>query len=316
MKLNTTLTIKNFNSVFTILLVSSLLLSFVQLNAQSVVKKPVFKEDISALEPIVKGSRFFNLHLGGTAFLGDLGGNGGTGQRFIKDLNIRSTRPFIGVSYTYYPDTWWSITGGIDYTQIVAADSLIKEKTGHALGRYQRNLNFKSSILEAQAGVEVYPIQLINDYQETKWRPYAGVGVGVFHFNPKAKLDGKWYELQPLHLEGQGFDEYPTRFNYKLTQMYIPVILGVRYRIKDNYLISLSAVFRQTFTDYIDDVSTTYIDAALFDKYLRPDKAALAKKLYYREAQPFDPQGYNQRGSNHLNDSYTSVFLSLNYWIK
>ena len=253
-----------------------------------------------------------SLQLGGTNFLGDLGGNSGSGKPFIKDLNLKATRLFAGLSYSYFIDNGLSINGDFHYTTVAGADSLITEKTGHAAGRYNRNLSFKSSIYEFQTTVKIYPIQMLNDEKLMRVLPYIGLGFGFFHFNPRAELNGSWYDLQPLHLEGQDFAEYPERHNYKLTQPYIPLMVGVSYRLSNSYLISLDAIFRTTFTDYIDDASTTYVDPSLFDKYLSAADASIAKQLYYRGRNSSALTTNSYRGYSG-NDSYTSAFLTLTY---
>ncbi len=93
-------------------------------------------------------------------------------------------------------------------------------------------------------------------------------GLAYYHFNPQASLNSKWIDLQPLHTEGQGFEEYPTRTNYKLYQFNFPVGVGFRYEVTSNFNFRLEGLFRISNTDYLDDVSTRYIDPALFSKYL------------------------------------------------
>ena len=253
-----------------------------------------------------------SLQLGSNSFLGDLGGNSGNGQPFIKDWDLKSTKLFTGLSYTYFLDNALSLNGDIHLTSVSGADSLSNKTSGHALGRYDRNLSFKSNIFEMQLTAELYPLQALPFNSIPKLMPYIGVGVGLFHFNPKAQLNGQWYNLQPLHLEGQGFAEYPERSNYKLTQFYIPLTLGVKYRVGENNLIALNTIFRITFTDYIDDVSTGYINPALFDKYLAPNDASIAKQLYYRGVYSNSPKTNSYRGYGGY-DSYTSVFLSFTH---
>ncbi len=260
-----------------------------------------------------RGSSGINVYIGGNTFLGDLGGTKGRGAPFVKDFNSKTIRPYVGASYTRFPFSWLAVKGGLHYTWVTGADSLIKIKQGNAAGRFVRNLNFKSALAEVSAEVELYPIQTLWQYEEAGWRPYIGSGIGVFHFNPKAMLNGKWYKLKPLHIEGQGFAEYPERKDYKLTQLYIPLTLGLKHRISNSYFVSLSATFRKTFTDYIDDVSTSYIDPNLYDKYLAPKDAILAKQLYYRGTTPFEtvtPDPYRGYPSK---DSYTSLFFSITY---
>jgi hypothetical protein len=250
--------------------------------------------------------------LGSTAFLGDLGGNQGAGKPFIKDFNSKTLRPFVGASYSYFPLSWLSVNAGLHLTWVTGADSLITNKIGHAAGRFERNLSFRSAITELSADVELYPLQTLFQFKETKIRPFLGTGIGLFHFNPKAHLFSEWFELQPLHLEGQGFAEYPDRKNYKRTQVYIPLSLGLKYKITDNYFFSLNTNFRKTFTDYIDDVSTTYIDPSLFDKYLSRYDAVIAKELYYRGTSTVKPSSSSIRGYNSL-DSYTSIAFTITY---
>ena len=86
----------------------------------------------------------------------------------------------------------------------------------------------------------------------------------VMKFNPKAKLDGQWVELKPLRLEGQGMAEYPDRKEYNLIQMEVPMGFGFKYYLKENMYVGLEVLHRQLFTDYIDDVSTSYRDPIVF----------------------------------------------------
>ena len=265
-------------------------------------------------EPLqeTRGSSGINFYFGANTFLGDLGGNRGIGKPFIKDFNIKTIRPYVGISYTYFPYNWLSVKGGVHFTTINGADSLITNKEGHAAGRFARHLQFESNITELSAEAEFYPFQTLWNYEETRWRPFIGSGIGLFHFNPKAQLNGKWYNLQPLHLEGQGFAEYPERKDYKLIQPYIPLTFGMKYRVNNNLFVSLSSCTRTTFTDYIDDVSTTYIDPKLFDKYLSRANAILAKQLYYRApaSEIYSTTQYRGYGSK---DSYTTFFLTITY---
>ena len=81
------------------------------------------------------------------------------------------------------------------------------------------------------------------------------MGAGIFSFNPQAKLNGQWYALQPLHLEGQGFKEYPDRSSYQLNQLNFIAGLGLRYELNSVFNARLELVHRILRTDYLDDVS-------------------------------------------------------------
>src|SRR4029079_12299790 len=113
-----------------------------------------------------------------------------------------------------------------------------------------RNLSFKTQILEGYLAAEIYPTVFFERYDglQGKLRPYGVVGVGYYHFNPKAQdVNGQWVALQPLHLEGEGFAEYPDSKNYKLTQMEIPLGVGFKYYIKENMYVGLEVLHRKLF---------------------------------------------------------------------
>ena len=273
----------------------------------------------AALKPAYSSfynTRELDINGGLNAFLGDLGGTRGKGEPFSKDLNGISMRPLVGLSYGYYPATWLKVMATFNYSTITGADSVIKSKVNQSYGRYLRNLSFRSRIEELSLSGEVYPLQLLNRIRrETTLKPFVGVGVGAFHFNPEAKLNGDWVKLQPLSLEGEGFAEYPDSKKYSLYQFYIPFTVGFKYRLDDQISVAFRATFRKTFTDYLDDVSKTYIDPTLFDKYLSAEQAVLAKQLYYRGINPniTQPQPGSPRAYSTKKDSYTSLAISFSY---
>src|SRR5258708_4399297 len=225
------------------------------------------------------------LGLGPLFFLGDLGGSRGIGRTFVKDVDFPLTKLCKGVFLTITPNEWLGFRVAANIGVLEGDDKQAPNKGGDEVTRLQRNLSFKSNLLEGYVAAEFYPSVFIEQYDGLlgKLRPYGVIGVGVYHFNPKAQDDnGTWVALQPLHTEGEGFAEYPDRKVYKLTQMEIPMGFGFKYYVKENMFIGMEVLHRKLFTDYVDDVSTTYIDPALFDKYLTPQNAAIARRLNYR----------------------------------
>lgn len=265
----------------------------------------------------------FGLGLGPMFFLGDLGGNHGTGKTFLKDLNIPLTKFSTGLFLNLYPADWLGFRVAVNHGKVEGYDNIIKDQNGGEYFRKVRNLQFRSSILEAYAGMELYPTVFLEQYDglRGKLRPYGVIGIGVFKFNPKGEYfddngNSRWVELQPLHLEGQGMAEYPTRKNYKLTQTEIPMGLGAKYYLTENFYLGAEVLHRKTFTDYIDDVSTTYIDQSLFSKYLTPAEAKMALQLNYRENFPATntrPDLNEQRGNPKQNDAFFSTILKFGW---
>jgi opacity protein-like surface antigen len=263
------------------------------------------------------------LGLGPVFFLGDVGGNRGAGRTFLKDLNFPLTKFMKGAYVAYFPTDWLGFRLAINQGMLEGDDSIINDHGGKEHDRKQRNLKFKSNLEEAYLAMEVYPTILLGADQGIFERliPYGVAGVGIFHFNPKGPYYGpngtQWVALRPLRLEGQGMAEYPDRKMYSLTQMNIPMGFGVKYFIKDNMYIGVEILHRKTFTDYIDDVSKTYIDPKLFDKYLTPAQAVMAKQLEYRERflNPTIARPYinKQRGDPSQNDAYFSTIVKLGW---
>ena len=262
------------------------------------------------------------INIGPSFFLGDLGGNRGKGTRFIKDLNFSYTQIMTGVFATVYPNEWLGIRAAAQIGKLEGEDRIINTKGVDELWRKQRNLDFRTNIAEAYIAVEVFPFMLINKNDaeyKPRLRPYGVIGVGVYHFNPQGSLtdingNKTWYYLKPLHTEGQGFPEYPDRKEYSLTQINIPMGFGIKYYISDRVNISLEILLRKSFTDYIDDVSTKYIDPNLFDKYLSPQKAIIARQISDKVFGIVTPAVTRnapgvQRGNPNQNDSYFTTFL-------
>lgn len=227
------------------------------------------------------------LNFGPTFFLGDLGGKVGKGTAFIKDLNYEFIKLMKGGFVNIYPTEWVGLRLAGQYTYLAGDDNVISTHGVDELWRKQRNLDFKSDVWEAYAAIEFYPLDYLkrNDEEyEGRFKPYCFGGVGVYHFNPKGSLkDGNgnitWHDLQPLKTEGQGFAQYPNSKPYKLTQMNLPMGFGAKYFVTDKINIGLEFLYRKTFTDYIDDVSTTYIDPIYFNTNLDAADAFIANQI-------------------------------------
>ncbi len=264
------------------------------------------------------------INFGPTFFLGDLGGKVGKGTTFIKDLNYQLTKLMKGAFISVYPNEWLGFRLGAQYTYVEGIDSIISTHGVDELWRKQRNMDFKSNIWEVYGAIEFFPTMYImrNDEEyDPRFRPYVFAGVGAFHFNPKGSLKDEngsvtWHDLQPLHTEGQGFSQYPDRKPYKLTQMNIPLGGGFKYLLTDNINVGLELLYRKTFTDYIDDVSTEYINPEYFALNLPPADAEIARRISDKTIGYVTPgvtrfQPGDQRGNPKNDDAYFSFLFKL-----
>lgn len=264
------------------------------------------------------------LNFGPTFFLGDLGGNVGKGTPLLKDLNLKLTKLMKGAFVSVYPSDWWGVRLAGQYTYVEGQDRIINTFGVDELWRKQRNLDFKSNMWEVYGALEFFPMEYIHrndgDY-DARLRPYAFGGVGVFHFNPKGSLTDQagnvtWHELQPLSTEGQGFPQYPSKKKYNLTQLNIPFGGGLKYLVSDNVNVGLELLYRKTFTDYIDDVSTVYIDRSNFALNLSAADAAIANQIADKTIGIVNPGRTRyapgeQRGNSNNKDAYFSLALKL-----
>lgn len=127
-----------------------------------------------------------------------------------------------------------------------------------------RNLNFYSDIYEFSVHAEYNLLPNNLKYYTTRpFLPYVFIGLGMFNFNPKTKFLGKTVELQPLGTEGQGSTTYNDIKKYPLTTICLPLGLGFRQKIGDDFFIGIEAGIRFTNTNYLDDVGGKYADRSV-----------------------------------------------------
>jgi hypothetical protein len=248
--------------------------------------------------------------------LTDIGGRKGVGKKLIKDIVWKNAKPAFG----FYAMAMYQNKLGLrlegTFGEVKGYDSILKSVKTTTNGRYERNLSFKSKIADFQLGLEIHPL-MFRDFEEhdpPRLSPYLVAGVGYFSFDPQANLNGQWYALQPLHTEGQGFAEYPDRKEYKLSQVNFAAGLGVKYELNSMFNARLEINHRFLMTDYLDDVSTNYIDPNVFYNHLPVNQAAIAQQLYNRkhEINPGDITNVgDQRGNPEDNDAYFTIQLKL-----
>lgn len=201
---------------------------------------------------------------------------------------------------------WFTLRSGFHAGKIEAADKWNRDYLK------PRNLSFASSIKEIHAGLEVNVL----DISSKNFTPYLYGGVAVFHFNPWAYDNAgvKTY-LRPLSTEGQGLSQYPGQKPYSLTQISMAFGGGIKLAVSDALSFGLELSQRKSFTDYIDDVSSFYVDMNV----LMQERGSRAVEMAYRGGQspqgsPQYPNHGDQRGTPSEMDWY--YFVGLNTEIK
>lgn len=259
----------------------------------------------------------YSFGLGVSNFLGDLGGANQVGTNGLKDLELSLTRPALGIGYRYFIARPLAVKGNLIYARVNGDDALTDEPA-----RKQRELKFRSPIWELSAQFEYYLLQQkkghlyslrgIKGQSWFRFDVYVFAGIGGIWFNPRGKLNGSWHSLQPLGTEGQGIAGQPAKYS-RITAV-VPYGIGLKRGLDKRgiWSISLEIGMRNTFSDYIDDVSTEYFDNNLILKNNGEVAAHFA-----------DPSGKNAvgtatgevRGDSSNDDAYILALFSLNYKI-
>lgn len=214
------------------------------------------------------------------------------------------TNGFIGLTVHYELQDQILIRGAYNFARVNGSD-IYSEKPYLVL----RNLSFESAISEFSVVGEYY---LFNLY-ERRFSPYGFIGLGVFHFNPYSyDSTGIKVFLKPLSTEGQGI--YSNKKEYSLWQPTIPIGAGVKFAITENLRIGIEIGLRKLFTDYLDDVSTSYPD---FNDLLAA-RGQTAVDFAYRGDEvpggdPVFPTKETQRGGAEQKDIYYFTGLNISF---
>lgn len=217
------------------------------------------------------------------------------------------TNGVLGLSYNQELSDRFMLRLGYFYSVVGGADRYNRKPTLSL-----RNLSFETKINEFSVIGEYY-LKILSLQQ--RYAPYIFAGFGIFTFDPYAyDLNGNKVYLQPLSTEGQGLTGYPDRKPYKLTQPAIPFGAGIKFVISKKIRVGIETGIRKLFTEYLDDVSTNYVDR---DDLLAA-RGPLAVELAYRGDEveggsPFYPGEGEKRGNPKSKDYYYFAGVHLTY---
>ena len=221
-----------------------------------------------------------------------MGVSGYNGDLTEHIFSPKSMEPSAGFNLRYNFDDIIIVRGGFSWGKVSADD-----KNNHQQDLKARNLNFRTNILEGNlcAELNLFEPEYYNAY------PYVFIGIGMFHFNPYTyDRDGNKTYLQPLGTEGQGLAGYPGRKPYSLTQFCLPFGGGMKINISKRCDLVYEIGGRFLFTDYLDDVSTTYVNT----QTLMANSKAKTAELAYRQTINRSPAEGDIRGNPKVKDWY------------
>lgn len=250
---------------------------------------------------------------GAFAQVGEIGITAGA-TYYIGDLNPtrhypKDTKFAYGVLYRYnfsdrYALRLQALTGTLQSYDSNSNDSL----------QLLRNLHFRARLLELSGVVEVnFRKYRSKDKDSKRWTPFVFAGLAYYRASPQAQLDDTWYNLQPLGTEGQGTSARPGSDVYSVDNICIP--FGVGFKVNaGRWDFQLEWGMRRTYSDYLDDVSGTYVDRDLLAFENGPLAATLADQSVIAELPGYPNEG-RARGDPNTLDWYQYTGLSITYII-
>lgn len=178
----------------------------------------------------------------------------------------------------------------------------------------RRNLSFNSNVWELSLQGDFNFFRFMPGEPQYNFTPYVTIGVGAFSYDPYTYLAGEKIYLRQLGTEGQGSALYPDRKQYSAMSISIPLGLGVKYAINERFNIGFEILHRFTNTDYLDDVSKTFVDLSIFP--LNPDNSqSAAAQLSDRSYELGEPIGIagRQRGNSRQKDQFLTAMIHFTF---
>lgn len=238
----------------------------------------------------------------------EFGATGGV-TYYLGDLNpitpFKKPYPAFGVLYKRNLDYHFSLKFHALYGKVGADD--LKSRNAY---QHTRNLRFTSPILEAAAALEFNFFAFEPGNRKRFFiTPFLFLGAGAFYMNPQVVHNMLVVDLKALGTEGQNIPEF--RRPYRSVQPMFPFGIGLKYNPLKGMSLTAEWGMRLTLTDYLDDVSTVYVDPALLSQY----SGKLAVELADRTRLVFVDNTGRQRGFRYTKDWYSYAGLHITFRI-
>ena len=244
----------------------------------------------------------FGIGLGAAHYFGDLN----------TVTNLNRPKPAATVFFRKYLGNYIAARAGFSFAQLGYSD-----RYNSNLVQRQRNLSFNTNIWEATVQGDFNFFRFMPQEPGLNFTPYVTLGAGLFSYDPYAYLGGERYYFRelPVGTEGQNSPLYPDRKMYGSTALCIPFGGGFKYAMAGGrFNLTFEVLHRFTNTDYLDDVSKTYVDPNAFPK--PPGGFSPAELLSDRSGEIGAPIGLpgRQRGSgSRQKDQYVTAMVMVSF---
>jgi hypothetical protein len=232
---------------------------------------------------------------------------------YFGDLNTRAKlnrpKPSAGIFFRKNFGNYIAMRISGNYAQLGYSDVY----NTHNEFMHRRNLSFNTNVWELGLQGDFNFYRFLPGDPEFRFTPYVTFGISAFNYDPYAYLNGDKYFLRQLGTEGQAIDSL-HRKPYSSMAIAFPFGVGIKYSINERINVGFEVVYRFANTDYLDDVSTTYVDPALFP--LNPDgsysSAYLLSDRSYETGERIGIKG-RQRGNSQNKDAFATALFYISF---
>lgn len=250
--------------------------------------------------------------------LGEFGLTAGVAHYF-GDLNTRAQinrpKPAVGIFFKKQFNNYLGVKLSAHYAQVGYSDIYSNNDF-----QKRRNLSFNSDIFEIALQGDFNFFKFVPGDPYYAFTPYVTIGVGAFSYNPYAYYQGKKVYLRALGTEGQNIPYTDpvtgkTRKPYGSMGVCFPIGAGIKYNVSNNINLSFQIAHRLTLTDYLDDVSTTYVGSDKFPPLNgQPSVANVLQDRSFETGTPIGIEG-RQRGFAKQKDQYIIAEVGVSFSI-
>lgn len=179
--------------------------------------------------------------------------------------------------------------------------------------RRARNLRFTAPLYEYGIYTDLRINKLWKGLDKYKLNMFLTFGYNFVHFDPYTLYLGEWIRLQPLGTEGQTL---PNRSSQPYSLYTWTRVIGgiLEFDLSSKWSLGLEVSPRKSYTDYLDDVSTFYVN---YDEMIKAGNvlgAALSNRMgEYFNTGPVKVDTGTRRGRSDKNDWYTHFGIYLKY---
>jgi hypothetical protein len=239
------------------------------------------------------------------------------GAHYFGDLNTRSElnrpRPSVGLFFRKNFGNYIALKVAGRFAQVEYADAISRNNN---LYHKTRNLSFHSNLFEFSVVGDFNFFKYVPGSEYYGFTPYVTLGVGVFSYDPYTFLFNKTnntvekYYLRPLGTEGQA----ANNTEYGTMAICVPFGVGMKYSINKKVNLNFEISQRFTNTDYLDDVSTSYVKdvATVF-----PDGPNGPSPAFLLQNRSLVPNDFNtngrQRGWSKQKDQYVIAEVGVSF---